>query len=139
RRALRTRRRERVAGGHAPRHRAHRRTAAATIESAARAAVPSGGRGGGDRGDDRTRTLADARWLAHVQAAHVLQQCEGRACARLPRPPLRPGVTRRGRLVPRSRLSAMTPLLIALLSCVIWIYLLAARGGFWRALQRDDA
>src|SRR3989441_2437755 len=32
----------------------------------------------------------------------------------------------------------MTALLIALLSCVIWIYLLAARGGFWRALQRGD-
>ena len=33
----------------------------------------------------------------------------------------------------------MTELLIALLSSVIWIYLLAARGGFWRAHQRDDA
>src|SRR5256886_16654851 len=30
-------------------------------------------------------------------------------------------------------------LLIASLSCVIWVYLLAARGGFWRAAQRDDA
>ena len=33
----------------------------------------------------------------------------------------------------------MMPLLIASLSCGIWIYLLAARGGFWRAAQRDDA
>jgi hopene-associated glycosyltransferase HpnB len=33
----------------------------------------------------------------------------------------------------------MTALLIASLSCIIWIYLLAARGGFWRAAQRDDA
>jgi hopene-associated glycosyltransferase HpnB len=32
----------------------------------------------------------------------------------------------------------MTALLIASLSCIIWIYLLAARGGFWRAAQRDD-
>ena len=32
----------------------------------------------------------------------------------------------------------MTALLIASLSCVIWFYLLAARGGFWRAAQRDD-
>jgi hopene-associated glycosyltransferase HpnB len=30
-------------------------------------------------------------------------------------------------------------LLIASLSCVIWVYLLTARGGFWRAAQRDDA
>ena len=30
-------------------------------------------------------------------------------------------------------------LLIASLSCVIWVYLLAARGAFWRAAQRDDA
>ena len=33
----------------------------------------------------------------------------------------------------------MMPLLVASLSCGIWIYLLAARGGFWRAAQRDDA
>ena len=32
----------------------------------------------------------------------------------------------------------MTALLIAMLSCLIWAYLLAARGGFWRAAQRDD-
>jgi hopene-associated glycosyltransferase HpnB len=32
----------------------------------------------------------------------------------------------------------MTALAIAALSCVIWIYLLAARGGFWRAAQRDE-
>jgi len=32
----------------------------------------------------------------------------------------------------------MTVLLVALLSCVIWVYLLAARGSFWRAAQRDD-
>ena len=31
----------------------------------------------------------------------------------------------------------MTALAIAALSCVIWIYLLAARGGFWRTTQRD--
>jgi hopene-associated glycosyltransferase HpnB len=29
-------------------------------------------------------------------------------------------------------------LLIAWLSCIIWVYLLTARGGFWRAAQRDD-
>jgi len=23
--------------------------------------------------------------------------------------------------------------------CLVWVYLLAARGGFWRAAQRDDA
>src|ERR1700674_1470779 len=33
----------------------------------------------------------------------------------------------------------MMALLIASLSCVIWVYLLTARGGFWRAAQRDDA
>ena len=33
----------------------------------------------------------------------------------------------------------MTGLLIASLSCVIWTYLLVARGGFWRAAQHDDA
>ena len=33
----------------------------------------------------------------------------------------------------------MTALFIAALSCAIWVYLLAARGGFWRAAQRDDA
>jgi len=33
----------------------------------------------------------------------------------------------------------MTALLIASLCCIIWVYLLAARGGFWRAAQRDDA
>lgn len=32
-----------------------------------------------------------------------------------------------------------TALLIALLSCLIWGYLRARRGGFWRAAQRDDA
>lgn len=32
----------------------------------------------------------------------------------------------------------MTALVIALLCCAVWIYLLAARGGFWRAAQRDD-
>jgi hopene-associated glycosyltransferase HpnB len=32
----------------------------------------------------------------------------------------------------------MTALLIAALSCIVWVYLLAARGGFWRAAQRDD-
>jgi len=32
----------------------------------------------------------------------------------------------------------MTVLAIAALSFVVWIYLLAARGGFWRAAQRDD-
>jgi len=30
-------------------------------------------------------------------------------------------------------------LLIASLSCVVWVYLLAARGAFWRAAQRDEA
>ena len=33
----------------------------------------------------------------------------------------------------------MIALLVALLSCGIWVYLLVARGGFWRAAQRDDA
>lgn len=33
----------------------------------------------------------------------------------------------------------MTLLAIAALSCATWAYLLAARGGFWRATQRDDA
>jgi hopene-associated glycosyltransferase HpnB len=32
----------------------------------------------------------------------------------------------------------MTLLAIAALACVIWIYLLTARGGFWRAAVRDD-
>ena len=31
-----------------------------------------------------------------------------------------------------------TALGIAALSCAIWVYLLAARGGFWRATTRDD-
>ena len=33
----------------------------------------------------------------------------------------------------------MMLLLIASLSCAIWVYLLAARGGFWRGAQREDA
>jgi cellulose synthase/poly-beta-1,6-N-acetylglucosamine synthase-like glycosyltransferase len=33
----------------------------------------------------------------------------------------------------------MMALVIASLSCVIWVYLLTARGGFWRSAQRDDA
>src|SRR6059058_1127041 len=33
----------------------------------------------------------------------------------------------------------MTALIVAALSCAIWIYLLSARGGFWRAAQRDEA
>ena len=33
----------------------------------------------------------------------------------------------------------MTALLIASVCCLVWVYLLAARGGFWRAAQRDDA
>ena len=33
----------------------------------------------------------------------------------------------------------MTALLIAALGCAIWVYLLVARGGFWRGIQRDDA
>ncbi|HXX82464.1 MAG TPA: glycosyltransferase [Casimicrobiaceae bacterium] len=32
----------------------------------------------------------------------------------------------------------MIALAVAALSCAVWIYLLAARGGFWRAAQRDD-
>ncbi len=31
----------------------------------------------------------------------------------------------------------MTALIIAALGCVVWAYLLAARGGFWRAAPRD--
>jgi hopene-associated glycosyltransferase HpnB len=33
----------------------------------------------------------------------------------------------------------VTLLVIAALSCATWVYLLAARGGFWRARERDDA
>lgn len=33
----------------------------------------------------------------------------------------------------------MIALLAASLSCAAWVYLLAARGGFWRAAVRDDA
>ena len=33
----------------------------------------------------------------------------------------------------------MTGLVIGALSCAIWAYLLALRGGFWRARERDDA
>jgi hopene-associated glycosyltransferase HpnB len=33
----------------------------------------------------------------------------------------------------------MMALFVASLSCVIWVYLLAARGGFWRAAQGEDA
>jgi len=29
--------------------------------------------------------------------------------------------------------------LVAFLACAVWVYLLAARGGFWRAAQRDYA
>jgi hopene-associated glycosyltransferase HpnB len=32
----------------------------------------------------------------------------------------------------------MTALLVATLCCLTWVYLLAARGGFWRAAERDD-
>ncbi|HSS70093.1 MAG TPA: glycosyltransferase [Casimicrobiaceae bacterium] len=33
----------------------------------------------------------------------------------------------------------MTALVFATVSCVVWIYLLIGRGGFWRAAERDDA
>src|SRR5256886_11396446 len=33
----------------------------------------------------------------------------------------------------------MTALLIASVCCLVWVYLLGAGGGFWRAAQRDDA
>ncbi|HTR57627.1 MAG TPA: glycosyltransferase [Casimicrobiaceae bacterium] len=33
----------------------------------------------------------------------------------------------------------MTALAFAIVSCVVWIYLLIGRGGFWRAAERDDA
>jgi hopene-associated glycosyltransferase HpnB len=33
----------------------------------------------------------------------------------------------------------MTVLALAIVSCVVWIYLLIGRGGFWRAAERDDA
>ena len=33
----------------------------------------------------------------------------------------------------------MTLVVIGMLACVLWVYLLAARGGFWRGAQRDDA
>jgi hopene-associated glycosyltransferase HpnB len=32
----------------------------------------------------------------------------------------------------------MTALALAALPCAVWLYLLTARGGFWRAAQRDD-
>jgi len=32
----------------------------------------------------------------------------------------------------------MTVLAFAIVSCVVWIYLLIGRGGFWRAAERDD-
>jgi len=33
----------------------------------------------------------------------------------------------------------MMALIIGSLACVTWVYLLAARGGFWRATVRDGA
>src|ERR1700757_4638052 len=33
----------------------------------------------------------------------------------------------------------MTALAFAIVSCVVWIYLLIGRGGFWHAGERDDA
>jgi hypothetical protein len=48
------------------------------------------------------------------------------------------GPSRRSRLVPERGLSEMIGLALAVLACGAWIYLLAARGGFWRAAQRDD-
>jgi len=33
----------------------------------------------------------------------------------------------------------MTVLVLALSTCAVWLYLLLARGGFWRADERDDA
>jgi hopene-associated glycosyltransferase HpnB len=33
----------------------------------------------------------------------------------------------------------MTMLVLALSTCAVWLYLLLARGGFWRADERDDA
>ena len=32
----------------------------------------------------------------------------------------------------------MTALVIGVLACAVWCYLLGARGGFWRGTQRDD-
>ena len=32
----------------------------------------------------------------------------------------------------------MTVVVIGILGCAVWLYLLAARGGFWRGRQRDD-
>jgi hypothetical protein len=33
----------------------------------------------------------------------------------------------------------MTTLVLMSVACAAWVYLLAGRGGFWRAAQRDDA
>ena len=33
----------------------------------------------------------------------------------------------------------MIPTVLAAVSLLIWIYLIAARGGFWQATERDDA
>jgi len=33
----------------------------------------------------------------------------------------------------------MTALLVAAFSCLVWVYLLAARGGFWRVASGDEA
>jgi len=36
-------------------------------------------------------------------------------------------------------MTALAATLVAAVACAVWVYLIAARGGFWRAAQRDDA
>src|SRR5450755_3601919 len=143
RRALHSRRRERAAGDDVVRYRVAGRAAASAAEAAARPAVPPCARRRNDRDDDRARAFSDRRRIAHVRASNVFHQREGRARARLSRPALPRGSARRRRLVSRGRLPLMTALaaaatVLAFLACAVWVYLLAARGGFWRAAQRDD-
>src|SRR5262249_37799630 len=116
-----------------------RRPQGAAHQAAARAADAAGLRRRARGAAHRQGAAAHPRWAAHVALSHVLHLGQGRARARLSQPPLSRRRRRCAGLVPHRRLSDRTWLTgIGLLSLGVWLYMLLARGGFWRARERDD-
>ena len=111
----------------------------AALEAAAGTAVSARRGGRNRRARHVPRAVPDARRPADVRAPDVLHQREGRAGARLSRTPVRGRPAGRDPLVSRRGVSAMSALVVASLGAIGWLYLLAGRGGFWRAAERDAA
>src|SRR5262249_42857977 len=133
RRALHPGRRQPEPGGAARPHRQAGRSSAAAARLAAPAAL-SAGLGGGRLGAARRRRAVRHRpWVEDGGEEDVLLLGQGDAGARLYAAAGRRRHRRRDRLVPRQRVSRpMIALALAALSLATWIYLLLARGGFWR-------